>query len=73
MNKLVKILNQSDTPAIQRAFELQSLHLKLKTTSLNTGGGRRSANNGLVATVFGCTGFVGRYLVNNLGIPITPF
>ena len=33
--------------------------------SLGTGG--RSSVSGSIASVFGCTGFLGRYLVNNLG------
>lgn len=27
----------------------------------------RSTTNGHIATVFGCTGFLGRYVVNKLG------
>ncbi|KAI8914567.1 hypothetical protein EDD86DRAFT_222931 [Gorgonomyces haynaldii] len=41
------------------------------------GPGGRSSNAGITATVFGATGFVGRYLVNNLGkkgtTVVTPF
>jgi uncharacterized membrane protein len=35
--------------------------------ALKRGTGGRSSFNGIVATVFGCTGFVGRYVCNRLG------
>ncbi|KAF9932271.1 hypothetical protein FBU30_008566 [Linnemannia zychae] len=39
---------------------------KTGRTLIRTGGGGRSSSNGHVITVFGCTGFLGRYLVNRL-------
>lgn len=36
-------------------------------SQLKRGTGGRSSFNGVVATVFGCSGFVGRYVCNRLG------
>lgn len=36
-------------------------------SAMKRGTGGRSSFNGIVATVFGCTGFLGRYLCNKLG------
>jgi hypothetical protein len=50
--------------------ETPSWYRPLKTTNqaaFKKGTGGRSSFNGIIATVFGCSGFTGRYVVNKLG------
>jgi hypothetical protein len=52
----------------QAARRMSSAHLALSNINPGVvgGPGNRSSNTGAVATVFGCTGFVGHYIVNEL-------
>lgn len=49
------------------AFVQRALHLPDRPPIIAYGPPGRSAVTGHVATVFGCTGFLGRYLVSKLG------
>ncbi|KAI9280806.1 hypothetical protein BY458DRAFT_531765 [Sporodiniella umbellata] len=54
--------------AINQTRTLHDLTFRKKTgqTMVRQGLGGRSSTNGHIATVFGCTGFLGRYVVNRL-------
>lgn len=43
------------------------LQVRCVSSDVRRGAGGRSSFSGVVATVFGSTGFVGRYVVNKLG------
>ncbi|KAJ3309995.1 39kDa subunit of ndufa9, NADH:ubiquinone oxidoreductase [Boothiomyces sp. JEL0838] len=66
--KLPKTLRK--LPGLLFPVDVRQLHdvvVREKKVILRQGPGGRSSNNGITATVFGATGFVGRNLVNNLG------
>eukprot|EP00731_Ephydatia_muelleri_P024803 Em0016g1074a len=50
-----------------RKAVLPSIFVRHSSTQLKRGTGGRSSFSGIVATVFGATGFYGRYIVNRLG------
>lgn len=54
--------NSAASPAGGRRYS----QLALANKALKAGPGGRSSVNGLTATVFGCTGFVGKYVANEL-------
>lgn len=62
-----KYSTASDAPKKPRAVAKPHSYFDPRLTSMKRGTGGRSSFNGMVATVFGATGFVGRYLCNRLG------
>ena len=50
---------------VELAHVMQARHV---SSEVKRGAGGRSSFSGVVATVFGSTGFVGRYVVNRLGM-----
>ncbi|KAF9577274.1 NADH-ubiquinone oxidoreductase 40 kDa subunit, partial [Lunasporangiospora selenospora] len=64
---LAKQSKQAVAGLVQKRFA-SDLVISPKTgrSIIRTGAGGRSSTNGHVVTVFGCTGFLGRYLVNRL-------
>ncbi|KAK3828364.1 MAG: NAD(P)-binding protein [Benniella sp.] len=64
---LAKQSKQAATGLVQKRFA-HDLVISPKTgrSIIRQGAGGRSSSNGHVVTVFGCTGFLGRYLVNRI-------
>ncbi|XP_063710105.1 NADH dehydrogenase [ubiquinone] 1 alpha subcomplex subunit 9, mitochondrial [Culicoides brevitarsis] len=65
-NGLLGIVCVRAVPAMNYSQEPRPLKTT-KLTSMRRGTGGRSSFNGVVATVFGCSGFLGRYVCNKLG------
>ncbi|XP_051170557.1 NADH dehydrogenase [ubiquinone] 1 alpha subcomplex subunit 9, mitochondrial [Leptopilina boulardi] len=58
LNKTIQTCRYSQSPKVIK---------NVTTASMKRGTGGRSSFNGNVCTVFGATGFIGRYVVNRLG------
>ena len=55
------------TCALQQRFATGQALVEAAPFGVRYGAGGRSSNSGVTATVFGSSGFVGRYLLNELG------
>lgn len=62
------LLKGSGSPAVLSAASVTTVQQrKLHHAVIPKGKGGRSSSSGIAATVFGATGFLGRYVVNRLG------